>query len=308
MTIRGDEMDELAKTTIDRIEKVFDVPAGYRRAHARGKSYRAHFTATGSANHLTKATHFQEGESEAVVRFSHFSPDPKWTDAMSPVKGMAVQFLLPNGKVTNIVGVTSPIFFAKTPEIFSEMLGVVKSFKKGKPSFKELVGLLADYPESGAMLTNIWKMQAPSSFATGQYYAIHAFYFINEEGQRQPIKYLWQPEEVDTLSPLDAISLSSGTFERDIEERVAKGPVKFRLDVILGQPEDPTDDPTKEWPQDREKLTLGTLTIIEAAEEAEEVVFDPTLVTDGIECSEDRILNFRHHAYQISHDRRTLET
>ncbi|EMF45625.1 Catalase [Planococcus halocryophilus Or1] len=73
------------------------------------------------------------------------------------------------------------------------------------------------------------------------------------------------------MSPLDAIFLSSGTFEREIEERVPKGPVKFRLDVILGQPEDSTDDPTKEWPQDREKLTLGTLTIIEAAEKADQI-------------------------------------
>ncbi|MGB6409207.1 MAG: catalase family peroxidase [Planococcus donghaensis] len=302
-------MEKLAKTTIDQIEKVFDVPAGYRRAHARGTSYRAYFTATGSANHLTKAPHFQSGESEALVRFSHFSPDPKWTDAMSPVKGMAVQFLLANGEVTNIVGVTSPIFFAKTPEIFSEMLGVVKSFKKGKPSLKELGSLLADYPESGAMLTNIRKMQAPSSFATGQYYAIHVFYFINEKNQRQPIKYLWEPEEgVDSLSPLDTVSLSTGSFEQEIEERIATGPIKFRLDIIVGQPEDPTDDPTKEWPKEREKLTLGTLTITEATEEAENIVFDPTIMTAGIECSEDRILNFRHHAYQISHHRRTLET
>lgn len=36
-------MKELAEETINQIEHVFDVPAGYRRAHARGKSYRAHF-------------------------------------------------------------------------------------------------------------------------------------------------------------------------------------------------------------------------------------------------------------------------
>ena len=30
------------------------------------------------------------------------------------------------------------------------------------------------------------------------------------------------------------------------------------------------------------------------------LVFDPTRVTDGIECSEDPILNFREHAYAVS--------
>lgn len=301
-------MDKLAETAVDRIEKIFGTHPGYRRAHARGKSYRAHFTATGSASQLTTAPHLQEGESDALVRFSHFSPDPTWADAMSPVKGMAVQFQLPNEQVTNIVGVTSPIFFAKTPEIFTEMLGVVKSFKKGKPSLKELAALLADYPESGAMLNNIRKMQAPASFATGQYHSIHAFYFHNQHGQRQPIKYLWEPEGgPETLSPLDVVSLPIGFFEADIEDRLAAGPVNFRLDLILGQPEDPTDDPTKEWPASRQRLTVGYLTIGEEAPEADRIVFDPTLVTEGIECSEDRILNFRHDAYKISHQRRTSE-
>lgn len=301
-------MKKLAKTTIDQIEKVFDVPTGYRRAHARGKSYKARFIADGSVSHLTIAPHFQKGETTVFVRFSHFSPDPTWADAMSPVKGMAVQFRLPNGEITNVVGVTSPIFFAKTPEIFSEMLSVVKSFKKGKPSLKELASLLADYPESGAMINNIRKMQAPSSFATGQYNSIHAFYLISQQGQKQPIKYLWEPENgVETLSPLDAIALPVGFFEADMEDRIAKGPVRFRLNVIIGQSEDPTDDPTKEWPKTREKLTVGYLEITEEAPEAEDILFDPTVMTAGIERSEDRILNFRHHAYEISHQRRMSE-
>lgn len=301
-------MEQLAKKTIDQIEKVFDIPSGYRRAHARGKGYKAKFTATGSAEPFTIASHFQKGETRAFVRFSHFSPDPMWTDAMSPVKGMAVQFHLSDGRTTNIVGVTSPIFFAKTPEIFSEMIGVVKSFKKGKPSLKELGSLLMDYPESGAMIKNIRKMQAPSSFTTGQYHAIHVFYFINQQGQRQPIKYVWEPETVATLSPLDVVKLPIGSFEADLEDRMAEGSVNFRLDVILGQPNDPTDDPTVEWPQDRERLTIGFLTLTEEAAEVDKIVFDPTCVTQGIECSEDQILNFRHHAYQISHQRRMLES
>lgn len=301
-------MEKSAETVINRIEKIFGTHPGYRRAHARGVSYRAHFIATGSASRLTTAPHFQKGGSEAFVRFSHFSPDPTWADALSPVKGMAVQFRLPSGEATNIVGVTSPIFFAKTPEIFNEMLGVVKSFKKGKPSLTELAGLLADYPESGAMIANIRKMQAPASFATGKYNSVHAFYFIDQEGQRQPIKYLWEPESgEETLSPLDAVALPIGFFEADIEDRVSRAPVKFRLDVILGHPGDPTDDPTKEWPEDREKLTIGYLEIKEEAPEAEGIMYDPTLMTVGIECSEDQILNFRHEAYNISRQRRMSE-
>lgn len=299
------EKQPLAETAVNRIEKVFGEHRNYRRAHARGVVYEAIFSANGHAAGYTTAPHLQGGEVKALARFSHSSPDPTWTDVMSPVKGLGVQFRLPGGEITNIVGVNSPIFFAKTPEAFTEILGIVTSFKDGKPRLRELAKLLIQYPESRAAIKIVKKMHAPASFATGRYHSIHAFYFVDEEGKRTPIKYEWEPVAgMATLTPKDAVSLPFGYYEWEIEDRLQNGPVKFHLNIVLGEEGDPTDDPTVAWPQERRKITVGELEITRPAPEADLKKFDPTVMTEGIECSEDRILHFRKAAYTISHERR----
>ncbi|MGI2328696.1 catalase family peroxidase [Planococcus sp. YIM B11945] len=300
------EKQPLAETAVNGIEKVFGKYPGYRRAHARGEIYKAIFSANGAATPFTVAPHFQEGETTALVRFSHSSPDPTWTDIMSPVKGMAVQFRLPNEEVTNIVGVNSPIFLAKTPEVFTEMLSIIKSFKRGRPRIKDLAELVIKYPESRAAIDVLKEMHAPASFATGRYHAIHAFYFIDGDGNKRPIKYEWEPEAgVETLTLEKAAAMPIEYYKADIEDRLAQAPVNFLLNVVFGEEGDPTDDPTQEWPPEREKLTIGRLSVQQPIPQAEATVFDPTIMTAGIACSEDQILNFRNAAYSISHGRRT---
>lgn len=303
------EKKQLAAMAINRIEKVFGKHNGYRRAHARGVTYHAVFTATGEAAFLTTAEHLQGGKTQAAVRFSHSAPNPVWTDNLSPVKGMAVQFQLPGGDVTNIVGVNAPIFFAKTPEAFTGMLGIAKSLKKGKLPFLTLIKLLIKYPDSRAAINVLRKMHAPSSFVKGRYYSIHAFYFIDQEGKQTPIKYEWEPDAgVETLSPKKAKEIEKGYFEDELETRLKNGPVGFRLNIIIGEPDDPTDDPTKAWPKERQKIIAGHLEIHRSQVQDDGILFDPTVMMPGIACTEDRILAFRSLAYAISHERRTEGT
>lgn len=302
------EKPQLAKVAVNRIERVFGEHPLYRRAHACGTIYRAKFTANGNAEELTIAPHLQKGGVEAFVRFSHSSPNPEWTDIMSPVKGMAVQFKLSTGETTNIVGVNAPIFLARTPAVFTEMLGVVKSFKDGKPHLRELAELLIKYPESRAAIKILKKMHAPVSFATGIYYSIHAFYFLDLESRRIPIKYEWIPDAgVETLDAKDLAEIPQGYYEREIEERIKTRSAGFGLDIVIGEAEDPADDPTIEWPKERRRITVGHLKIEGVAEQMDDMKFDPTVMTEGILCSEDPILNFRKDAYSISHKRRTSE-
>ncbi|RNF39125.1 catalase family peroxidase [Planococcus salinus] len=296
---------QLAEEAVNQIEKVFGEYPGHRRAHARGSVYEAIFSSNGNASALTTASHFQPGKVQALVRFSHFSPDPTWADIMSPAKGMAVQFKLAEGEVTNIVGVTAPIFLAKTPEVFTEMLRVMKSFKNGKPRFADLAEVMTQYPESRAVIEILKKMQAPKSFATGLYHSNHAFYFHNDKGKKQPIKYEWEPEAgVEDLSLTDAAAMPIDYYKAEFEDRISQGPVNFRLNIVIGTDEDPTDDPTVEWPAERERIHIGSLSIQKQAPYAADTLFDPTVMTEGISCSEDRILNFRQDAYQVSHSRR----
>lgn len=300
--------EKLAETAVDKIEKIFGEHPNYRRAHSRGTGYEAEFTANGEGKAWTVAQHLREGSVKAIVRFSHSSPDPFWTDNLSPVKGMAVQFQLPDGQVMNSVSVTSPIFFARTPEVFTEMLDIAKSFKKGRPRLRDLITLFVKYPESRAAIRIIRKMQSPASFATGLYHSIHAFYLVNGTGKRVPVKFQWQPEAgVESLNPAEAASVHKGDFEKELEQRVARGAANFRLIAIIGEEGDPIDDATNDWPADRMKVEIGQLKLLRQTDEAEELLFDPTVLAEGVECTEDPILHFRNPAYAISYKRRRAE-
>ncbi|WP_088007328.1 catalase family peroxidase [Indiicoccus explosivorum] len=295
----------MAEDTIDMIEKSFGVHPGYRRAHSRGELYEAEFTPTGKAADWTTAPHFTGGTVRAAVRFSHFSPNPYWADDASPVKGMAVRFELPDGSHASIVSVTAPVFFAKTPGTFNEMVEIYRSFRNGRPHFGQLMKLFFRYPDSRAWLKVFRKMKAPASFATSPYYAIHAFYFIDRHGRRQPVKYEWEPNAGKDMLPHGGGEF--GYFERELDRRLSQGPIGFRLFITIGGQGDPTDDPTKMWPKDRERIEIGQLIVKRRIGEPDPILFDPSEVTAGIEPSEDPILQYRSPAYAVSYKRRVEE-
>ncbi|HLG28388.1 MAG TPA: catalase family peroxidase [Paenisporosarcina sp.] len=295
----------LAKRTVNRIEEIAGTFPGYRRAHAKGELYEATFTPTGEAALFTTASHLRDAEVQAIVRFSNSSPNPSTADVLAAVKGMSVQFQL-NNDVANLVSITLPIFVTKSPQTFFDILNTVKSFKDGKPHFKDMVKLFASYPESRAAFQMIRKLKNTKSYATGCYYAVHAFYLVNEMGLRTPVKFEWEPEAgIETLSIKEAATLPSNYLETEMNERLQREEVRFRLHIIIGEQDDPTDDPTKEWPQDRQRLEAGVLCVkARATVTKDNFMFDPTVLPTGIECSDDEILPFRKDAYAVSYERR----
>ncbi len=67
-------------------------------------------------------------------------------------------------------------------------------------------------------------------------------------------------------------------------------------------------DPSAQWPKERQRVNAGTLelTALETERETGDdvLVFDPTRVVDGIELSDDPVLQFRKAAYSDSVARR----
>ncbi|WP_419882930.1 catalase family peroxidase [Peribacillus sp. B-H-3] len=304
--MKSNDHSDLAVQAVDDIEHISGTFPGYRRAHARGRCYKGIFTPNGKAAPLTTAAHLQTEPVPVIVRFSNSSPNPGHSDALTPVKGMSVQFQLGNGEITNLIAVTIPVFFAKSPEAFAEMFKLIKSAKTGLPNLKSLMKVLVKYPEGEAALRILKEMHPPASYGTAQYYSIHAFYFVSKEGRRQAVKYQWRPDAgLGMLKLKEAANRSEDYLDQEMDERLKQAPVGLNLDVQLGAEEDPTDDPTVIWPEDRQKITVGHLEITERLEDqGEDLLFDPTVITDGIQLSEDKILHFRHAAYKESYHRR----
>lgn len=87
------------------------------------------------------------------------------------------------------------------------------------------------------------------------------------------------------------------------------GSIVFTLHLQLAAPSDDVNDPAKAWPESRPSVLAGTLRIAGLVADqrggCEALVFDPTLVTDGIACSDDPLLHARPGAYAVSFKRRT---
>jgi catalase len=82
--------------------------------------------------------------------------------------------------------------------------------------------------------------------------------------------------------------------------------VHYTLNLQIAADGDAVDDPTSVWPAERQVVAAGTLEVTGLDTEHDAgMVFDPARITDGIELSDDPILQFRPRAYSESVKRRT---
>jgi catalase len=94
----------------------------------------------------------------------------------------------------------------------------------------------------------------------------------------------------------------------EIKERIAAGPVKFRIVVQLAADGDTVDDATVRWPEDRPQVRFGEISLTgitpNNASEQQQIIFDPIPRVDGIEASSDPLFEPRANVYLISGRRR----
>jgi uncharacterized protein (DUF305 family) len=118
---------------------------GFRAAHAVGRIYAGTFTPTAAAKTLSRAAHFQDTPVPATARFSGTSGDP--SQKPTNVAAMALKFYLPDGTITDLIGITLPAFFARTPEEFLAFVAAkVPYATTGQPDMAKLQAFFASHP------------------------------------------------------------------------------------------------------------------------------------------------------------------
>jgi catalase len=300
-----------AEQLVNAINELGGRHDGFRAAHAKGTLCAGTFTASERAAELTRAAHMQGEPVRVTVRFSNGSGDPGSPDGdRRDGRGMAVKFYLPDGGTTDIVGLSLPVFFVRNPDDFLAFTGVRKPDPEtGQPDMEKLGAFLAEHPETAAAIQLILPaLVPPRSYATCVYNSIHAFRLVNGDGRW--VRYRFEPEAgVEPMPDEELEGASNDYLQEEIRERLEREPVRFRMLARLAEEGDPVDDPTAAWPEEREAVELGTLELTGLDTDREVgddvLVFDPTRVTDGIECSDDPILHIRSHAYSVSVERRS---
>ena len=303
--------DGIYQDIVDALGEVFGRHPGRRAVHAKGVLCSGTFAATPEAAELTRAAHMQGQPVRATVRFSNASGNPDEPDYARDGRGMGVKLYLPDGSTTDIVATTLPVFVVRNTMDFLELTRLRKPDPAtGQPDMERLGAWLAEHPEATAAIQAVLGTEPPASYAQCRYHAVHAFRLLDGVGGERFVRYRWEPEAgVATIPDEEARNRGPDYLREELLERMSSGPFAFTLFLQIAEPGDQTHDPTAKWPDDRRNVAAGRLEIDgpeTTREQGDDVlVFDPTRVTDGIECSDDPILHARSRAYSVSVERRS---
>jgi catalase len=194
-------------------------------------------------------------------------------------------------------------FPTRTGQEFLEFLRALAASDPKNLAGSPLEAFLGSHPAALAFVQT--PKPAPSSFARETYFGVTAMKFTNKDGASRFGRYHIVPETGnDHLDDAATAAKASDYLFDEIAERIAKAPVRFKLAVQLAEDGDVVDDATKHWPDSRTVLQLGTIEltapVADNAHEQQHIIFDPIPRVEGIEPSDDPLLELRAAIYLIS--------
>jgi catalase len=296
---------------VETMRKLAGSHPGFRPAHAKGIVCAGEFRASPDAKRVTRASHLQGQPVTTTVRFANASGDPNVHDGLPGVRSLSAKFQLADGKTADVLANSVEGFPARTPEEFLEFLQAqLPDPATGKPAPDALPRFLGSHPVTAAFVGRLMQKPIPASYAQSSYHAEHAFRFTAADGTSRFGRYHFIPDASEAhLAPEDGSKRSPNFLRDELESRLGRGPVAFRLMLQLAGEHDPTDDASVLWPADRQRVELGRLQVTSisptSAEDERRLVFDPANRTDGIDLSADPILLARSAAYSISYGYRS---
>ena len=301
MPLPSDEkIVQLANDLLAQFDAIFGLHPGFRAAHAKGVMLSGTFTPSPQAASLTRAPHITHGQIPVTVRFSDSTGLPSIPDSApeSNPHGLAIRFHLGDHIHTDIVSHSTDGFPTRTGQEFLDFLRAVAA---GDPS-----AFLARHPAALAFVQT--PKPNPASFAKEVYFGVTAFRFINQQGLARYGRYRIVPQAaVEHLDDATAKAKSANYLFEELTNRIAAGPIRFDIHVQLANEGDIVNDATVHWPADRPSVHLGTIVTTSKAPDDElhqRMIFDPIPRVDGIEPSDDPLLELRAAIYLLSGRRR----
>jgi catalase len=299
----------LANELLQIFDQLFGLNPGLRPAHAKGTMLKGVFHPAQAAASLSRAPHFTRESTPVSVRFSNSTGVPLIPDNSpnADPRGLAVRFHLAERVHTDIVSHSTDGFPTHTGAEFLEFLRAVASTTPEAPHPNPIEAFLGSHPAALAFVQT--PKPALSSFARETYYGVTAMRFLSTNGASRYGRYRILPEAGNEHLSAEAAAAKSANYLFDeLDERVAKCPIRFRIAVQLANEGDEVNNATIHWPADREILEIGTIEltgkVADDAAEQKHIIFDPIPRVDGIEPSDDPLLELRAAIYLLSGRRR----
>jgi len=296
----------------DGFERVDGIYSGFRRNHAKGVGVSGFFESNGQGTHLSKAVLFQAGRVPVIGRFSFGGGDPYVADGPNLVRGLGLLFRQPDGEEWRTAMINLPVFPFKTPQaFFDNLIASQPDPQTHKADPQKMEAFLARHPETVQAMKIIKSHSVSSGFDNSAYYGLIAFWFVDASGTSIPVRWSMVPLQPFVAADADAAQGDKNYLFDALIASIVQHPLQWRLMITVGQPGDVTDDASIPWPDGREQVDVGTLTLdhVESEETspARDINFDPLVLPEGMAPSDDPLLSARSAVYSQSFTRRAGE-
>ena len=292
-----------------------------RVVHARGTGAHGHFEAYGKignepASKYTKARVLTEAgvKTPVFVRFSTVIGSKDSPETARDPRGFAVKFKTVDGN-WDLVGNNLRIFFIRDAIKFPDM---IHAFKPDPVTNRQepwrFYDFVAHHPESLHMVTWVkspWGI--PASYRHMEGSSVNTYKLVNAQGVAHLVKFSWVPKQgVSNLTSEDAAKIQAqdvGHATKDLYDAIERGDYpewEFCAQIMSDEPHDELDfdplDDTKRWPEDKfPLLPIGRLVLDRAPDnffaEVEQSAFGTGVLVDGIDFSDDKMLQGRTLSY-----------
>ncbi len=308
----------------DFIEKIshFDrekVPE--RIVHARGAGAHGYFESYGTVgdepvSKYTRAKVFQEKgkQTPVFVRFSTVVHGRHSPETVRDPRGFAVKFYTEDGN-WDLVGNNLKIFFIRDAMKFPDMIHAFRPDPVTNiQDSQRFFDFCSNSPETFHMVTFVYSPWGiPANYRQMQGSGVNTYKWVNKDGEAVLVKYHWEPKQgIKNLTVEEAEKIQGKNFNhatQDLYDAIEQGDYpEWELYVqIMSDDEhpeldfDPLDD-TKIWPEDQFPwLPVGKMVLNKNPEnffeEVEQSAFGTGVLVDGLDFSDDKMLQGRTFSY-----------
>ncbi|HEU4323099.1 MAG TPA: catalase [Roseiflexaceae bacterium] len=292
-----------------------------RVVHARGAGAHGFFEAYGTVGGepigtYTRAKLFQQkGKRTPVfVRFSSVIHGGHSPETLRDPRGFAVKFYTEDGN-WDLVGNNLKIFFIRDAIKFPDL---IHAFKPDPVTNRQDGGRIFDFvsntPEAMHMITWLFSPWGiPASYRQMQGSGVNTYKWVNAQGEAVLVKYHWQPKlGYKNLTQAEAEQIQAKNFNhatQDLYDAIEQGDYpewEFCVQIMSDgeHPEldfDPLDD-TKIWPEEQfPLLPVGRMVLdrnpANYFAEVEQAAFGTGVLVDGLDFSDDKMLQGRTFSY-----------
>ena len=292
-----------------------------RVVHARGAGAHGYFESYGTVGNepiskYTRAKLFQQKgkRTPLFIRFSSVIHGGHSPETLRDPRGFAVKFYTEDGN-WDLVGNNLKVFFIRDAIKFPDLIHAFKPDPvTNRQDGQRIFDFISGTPEALHMITFLFSPYGiPANYRQMQGSGVNTYKWVNSDGEGVLVKYHWEPlQGVKNLTQAQAQEIQGKNFNhatQDLYDAIEQGKFpEWELCVQImsddDHPEldfDPLDD-TKIWPTDQFPfLPVGKMVLNKNPEnyfaEVEQVAFGTGVLVDGLDFSDDKMLQGRTFSY-----------